>query len=131
MIERRKLGILCLSIAFVAYDLTPIASGFQAAPPRKKKTDEERRLDRQTRTRSVAEGGAVTASKLGMPFKRLWQYLTEFATTLSPTLDQDRIYIPLRDGRVTSLERETGSLLWSTEPGGSLEGPVALGEKTL
>jgi outer membrane protein assembly factor BamB len=130
MIERSKIVILYLSIILVTYNSIPVASGFQVASPRRKKTDEDRR-NRRSREETVAEGGAVTASRLGMPFKRQWQYLTDNATTLSPTLDQDRIYIPLRDGSVICLERETGSLLWSTEPGGALEAPVAVGEKAL
>jgi len=135
MFERRKVGILCLLVVFVLYDLvaydgTPVAEGFQTPNPRARKKDDARR-DRPVRVESVAEGGATTASKLGLPFKRLWGYLTEKASTLPPTLDQERIYLPLNDGRVICLDRQSGSLLWSAEPGGTLDAPVAVGEKAV
>src|SRR2546423_1316186 len=65
-----------------------------------------------------AEAGAVSTSRLAWPFKRAWQHLTGAAMTLPPTLDGARIYLPLTGGRVFCLDRESGALLWSTEPGG-------------
>lgn len=80
---------------------------------------------------SIAEAGATSTSTLALPFKRTWQHLTDGATALSPTLDDTRIYLPLTGGRVSCLDRETGSLLWSSEPGGLITAPVAAGENSI
>lgn len=79
----------------------------------------------------VAEGGAVSTSRLALPFKRSWQYLTDSASALSPTLDGPRIYVPLAGGRIVCLDRETGSLMWSAEPGGIVTSPIEAGEKNI
>jgi outer membrane protein assembly factor BamB len=78
-----------------------------------------------------AEAGATSTSKLALPFKRSWQHLTENAVTLSPTLDSARIYLPLAGGRVFCLDRQTGSLLWSSEPGGIIGAPIVSGENAI
>jgi len=80
---------------------------------------------------SLAEAGATSTSKLALPFKRAWQHLTDGATPLSPTLDDARIYLPLTGGRVSCIDRRTGSLLWSSEPGGLVTAPVASGENSI
>lgn len=82
---------------------------------------------RQTQT----EAGATSTSKLALPFKRSWQHLTEDAVTLSPTLDSAHIYLPLAGGRVFCLDRPTGSLLWSSEPGGIISAPIVSGEDNI
>jgi outer membrane protein assembly factor BamB len=78
-----------------------------------------------------AEPGAVSTSKLAIPFKRLWQHLTEDAVLLHPTLDSERIYLPLAGGRVLCLDIKTGSLLWSSEPGGIISAPLVSGENSV
>lgn len=80
---------------------------------------------------SLAEAGATSTSKLALPFRRTWQHLTGGATPLSPTLDDARIYLPLTGGRVSCLDRQTGSLLWSSEPGGVITASVAAGENSI
>ncbi|HXG91780.1 MAG TPA: PQQ-binding-like beta-propeller repeat protein [Blastocatellia bacterium] len=80
---------------------------------------------------SRAEAGAISTSRLALPFKRAWQHLTEEAITLSPTVDEARIYLPLAGGRVFCLDRQTGSLLWSAEPGGIISAPVAVAENSV
>jgi outer membrane protein assembly factor BamB len=79
----------------------------------------------------VAESGAVSTSRLAMPFKRAWRHLTEDAITLPPSVDDSRIYLPLAGGRVFCLDRQTGDLLWSAEPGGLISAPVAVSEKAV
>src|SRR6185503_782393 len=81
--------------------------------------------------RSAAEPGATSLSKLALPFKRAWQRLTEDAITLAPTLDSARIYLPLAGGRVFCLDRETGALLWSSEPGGIISAPAVANESAV
>jgi outer membrane protein assembly factor BamB len=78
----------------------------------------------------VAEAGATSTSKLARPFKRAWLYADEI-TTLAPALDEARIYLPLVGGRVVCLERETGSRLWLSEPGGIISAAVAIGETSI
>lgn len=73
----------------------------------------------------LAEPGAVSTSRLALPFKRAWQHLTDDAMTIPPTLDGARLYLPLTGGRVFCLDRETGALLWSAEPGGLISAPIA------
>ncbi|HKP13887.1 MAG TPA: PQQ-binding-like beta-propeller repeat protein [Blastocatellia bacterium] len=79
----------------------------------------------------IAEPGAVSTSRLALPFKRAWQHLTDEATTLPPTLDGERIYLPLTGGRVFCLDRDTGALLWSAEPGGLVSSPVAASDNVV
>jgi outer membrane protein assembly factor BamB len=82
-------------------------------------------------TDQLAEPGAVSTSPLALPFKRVWQHLTEDATTLPPTLDGARIYLPLTGGRVFCLDRDTGTLLWSAEPGGLISAPIAISDNVI
>jgi outer membrane protein assembly factor BamB len=78
-----------------------------------------------------AEAGATSTSPLALPFKRSWQYLTDSASPLPPTVAGARIYLPLGGGRVLCLDRETGSLLWSSDPGGIISAPVAVAENSV
>ncbi|HJQ70228.1 MAG TPA: PQQ-binding-like beta-propeller repeat protein [Blastocatellia bacterium] len=80
---------------------------------------------------STAEGAAVSSSRLALPFKRSWQYLTDSAAMFPPALDALRVYLPLAAGRVVCLDLDTGSLLWSTEAGGVISAPIAVGEKAV
>jgi outer membrane protein assembly factor BamB len=78
----------------------------------------------------VAEAGAISTSQLALPFKRLWLYADDM-TTLAPTTDEGRIYLPLAGGRVVCLDSATGSRIWSSEPGGIVSAPVAIGETSI
>jgi len=78
-----------------------------------------------------AEAGATSTSRLALPFKRAWQYLTNDALTVAPSVDETRIYLPLAGGRVVCLDRETGALRWSSELGGMVTAPVAVGESSV
>jgi outer membrane protein assembly factor BamB len=73
-----------------------------------------------------ADPGAVSTSPLALPFKRAWQYLTDSAAPLGPTVDGSRILLPLAGGQVVCLDWETGSLIWSSESGGTITSPIAL-----
>ncbi len=84
-----------------------------------------------TATDQLAEPGAVSTSRLALPFKRAWQHLTDEATTLPPTLDGARIYLPLSGGRVFCLDRDTGALLWSAEPGGLISAPIVVSDNVI
>lgn len=79
----------------------------------------------------VSEGGATSTSRLALPFKRAWQYLTNETTTLAPSIDDARIYLALAGGRVVCLDRETGSLRWTSDPGGIISAPAAAGENSV
>jgi len=79
----------------------------------------------------LAEPGAVSTSRLALPFKRVWQHLTDDALAVPPTLDGARIYLPLTGGRVFCLDRDTGTLLWSAEPGGLISAPIAASDQVI
>jgi outer membrane protein assembly factor BamB len=85
---------------------------------------------RQPAPDEVASGAGIAVhSRLALPFKRLWQYLTDSIAPISPTLDGARVYLPLMEGRIVCLDRETGSLLWSSEPGGTITAPITVSGK--
>jgi outer membrane protein assembly factor BamB len=121
-------SIALLSFALMLLTLTldkaPACSA-PAAQRAKRKTEGER----PAQDEAVAEAGATSLSRLALPFKRSWQYLTDGVAPISATLDGERVYLPLVDGRLISLDRETGSLLWSSEPGGMITAPIAVSEK--
>jgi outer membrane protein assembly factor BamB len=99
-------------------------------------TKQERKAQAKQKTTTEqepppAEGGATSTSHLALPFKRLWKYLTDEASSLAPSIDSERIYLPLAGGRVVCLDRETGSLRWMADPGGIISSPVAVGEHSV
>jgi outer membrane protein assembly factor BamB len=51
--------------------------------------------------------------------------------SIPPALDSKRIYVCLAGGRVVCLNRESGSLVWSSDLGGIISGSIAVGEKAL
>src|SRR5512138_1182772 len=67
------------------------------------------RQGKATASDQLAEPGAVSTSRLALPFKRAWLHLTDEAMTIQPTLDGARIYLPLTGGRVFCLDRSTGA----------------------
>jgi outer membrane protein assembly factor BamB len=100
-------------------------------------TKQERKAEAKQKAGGVpeqemrAEAGATSTSHLALPFKRVWQYLTDSSSTLAPSVDVSRIYLALAGGRVISLDRESGALLWTSEPGGVVTAPVAVGENSV
>jgi outer membrane protein assembly factor BamB len=121
----QKLLALVLAVSVCALQ-TP-AIGEQAARPQ---SQPGRQLPPSRAQEAPAEAGAVSNSILALPFKRLWLYADDI-TTLAPTLDEARIYLPLVAGRVVCLERDTGVRLWLSEPGGAISAPVALGKEVV
>jgi outer membrane protein assembly factor BamB len=127
------------SVAAIFFSLSlilPSALSASQAPVQKptgkpKQTATQPNAEQSTLEQTTAEPGATSTSKLALPFKRAWQRLTEDAITLAPTLDSARIYLPLAGGRVYCLDRETGALLWSSEPGGIISAPAAANESAV
>jgi outer membrane protein assembly factor BamB len=94
------------------------------------KSDSGANVKKNNAPETIAEAGASSTSILALPFKRAWLYADDI-TTLAPTLDQSRVYLPLVGGRVVCLERDTGERLWLSESGGLISAPVAIGEKSV
>jgi outer membrane protein assembly factor BamB len=99
------------------------ASSTKSQQPRKAKSKVKGGSTQESDLR--AEAGATSTSPLSFPFKRAWQYLTDSASALPPTVAGARIYLPLSGGRVLCLDRDTGTLLWSSDPGGVISAPIA------
>lgn len=78
-----------------------------------------------------ADQRAASTSRLALPFKRVWQYLTDGTSTLSPSIDVSRIYLPLVGGRVLCLDRETAAVLWTAELGGMVTAPACVGDNSV
>lgn len=125
--------LLVLSvIPFLAFGQTPQPAGPKAPAAKAGDNAQSKKTPgRSGLPQSLAEAGATSTSKLARPFKRTWQHLTDGAAPLSPTIDDSRIYLPLTGGRVSCIERQTGALLWSSEPGGIITSPVASGENSI
>ena len=118
-----------LSLLGLCTSLIPSSNAFPQA-----KQDRKAQAKQKTTTEQEpppAEGGATSTSHLALPFKRLWKYLTDEASSLSPSIDSERIYLPLAGGRVVCLDRESGSLRWIADPGGIISSPVAVGEHSV
>jgi len=60
-----------------------------------------------------------------------WQYLTDNAIGVGVAIDATHIYLPLARGRVVCLDREGGSLVWSTELGGIISSAPVSGDGVL
>jgi eukaryotic-like serine/threonine-protein kinase len=128
-----------IRLAICALALTTLLRGDARAqsvkPASTPQTKQERKADarnkRAAEAELPAENGATSTSRLALPFKRAWQYLTDGATTLAPSIDETRIYLPLAGGRVLCLDRSTGSLIWTGEPGGVVVAPVAVAENSV
>lgn len=78
----------------------------------------------------LAEGGAISTSPLALPFKKIWEYLDD-TTTLAPSMDDARIYLPLTSGRVVCLDRTTGARVWMNEVGGLVSASVAIADRAV
>jgi outer membrane protein assembly factor BamB len=123
----RSLAIILLVPFFTLARSNPtIESATQTKQQRK--AEAKKRARDGDRREALAEAGATSTSRLALPFKRAWQYLTDEGSTLAPSIDDARIYMALAGGRVVCLDRETGALHWSSEPGGIISAPVAVGD---
>src|SRR5882672_10732527 len=130
---RPELGIVLLSL------FVPLIGLAQSNPKpespvqtrQQRKAEAKQKAGRGAEKESRPEAGATSTSPLALPFKRAWQYLTNEASTLAPSVDDAHIYLPLAGGRVICLDRQTGSLLWTNEPGGIISAPVAVGENSV
>ncbi|HEY6329430.1 MAG TPA: PQQ-binding-like beta-propeller repeat protein [Blastocatellia bacterium] len=79
-----------------------------------------------------AESGATSQSTFALPFKKSWQYLTDSGPDdLPPSIDKSRVYLPLEKGEVICLDIHSGALLWSSELGGWISLPIAVGPKAI
>lgn len=72
----------------------------------------------------------VTASEKGLafssPLTARWQFDSKNITSLSPTSNNGRLYLPLTSGEIVSLDVSNGQLLWRTEIGGDFSAsPIA------
>jgi outer membrane protein assembly factor BamB len=114
--------------------LFPIVVSAQTSPKQSSstKTKAQTKAEAQSKQAAaqelIAEAGATSTSRLALPFKRAWHYLSDSASSVPPSIDEARIYLPLAGGRVLCLDRETGALLWTGEPGGIISAPVAVAE---
>ena len=78
---------------------------------------------------SVAVADQSKTSKevsLSEPLTIGWRYDTPATINLTPAFDDERVYLPLAEGVVVSLQGATGQLNWRAEMGGELSAsPVA------
>ena len=124
----QPVAILALAVALVIPPVVLAQSGGQSTgstksqQAQKAKSKAKRGSAQESDVR--AEAGATSTSPLSFPFKRAWQYLTDSASTLPPTIAGARIFLPLSGGRVLCLDRDTGTLLWSSDPGGVISAPI-------
>lgn len=127
---KRVFGIVLLLpfITLAQPDPNPISP---AQRKQQRKAEARQKAGPKTKREEPAEAGATSTSRLALPFKRAWQYLTNDTSTLAPSMDDARIYLALAGGRVVCLDRETGSLRWTSDPGGTISSPVAVGENSV
>ncbi len=103
----------------------------QSHPARQSNAPAPLKQTAQSDTAHSSLEGATSTSPLALPFKKVWEFLTDGATSFRPLLDQERIYVALTGGRVIALERKSGALVWTSELGGQLTAAVAADEKAL
>lgn len=153
---RRAPGLLMAAIVLTAFSpvLNPVrAQQKEPGNGQKSTTDyKDRTQNRPGRRDTRAESGATSQSTLALPFKRAWEYLAadpdlealdsdqtyhvKPPRPLPPTLDGSRVYLPLPGtgllkGEVVCLERNSGVLLWSSDLGGWISVPIAVGKMAL
>src|SRR4030095_9157195 len=134
-LQTKVCATLFLLVTFVAAVAATAQSGPDTIGPtqtkKEKKAASKQKTGRESEVETRPEAGATSTSHLALPFKRAWQYLTDSASTLAPSVDDGHIYLPLAGGRVICLDRSSGSLLWISEPGGIVSAPVAVGENSV
>lgn len=123
--------VIILLLPFVTLAQSGTRSTGSTQTKQERKAEAKQKAGRVPDQETRQEAGATSTSRLAFPFKRAWQYLTDSASTLAPSVDDTRIYLPLAGGRVICLDRESGSLLWTSEPGGIVSAPVAVGNSSV
>ncbi len=67
-----------------------------------------------------------------LPFRECWRYSTEELSKFSIASDNlTQIYLPIVGGKLRSIERKTGSLLWSSDLGGEIAAEMVLAGEML
>ena len=75
---------------------------------------------------AYAQTEASNQIELSQPLTVRWQYISEATINLTPATDGERIYLPLAEGAIVTLNANNGQLIWKTEIGGELSSsPVA------
>lgn len=98
----------------------------QAGQSRKPAQTKEEESARESR-----EKARLALSPLAKPFKRVWGYQVDGATSIEASDEGDRLFAATETGRVLCLDLKTGELIWSAEPGGRITTEVALGSELL
>jgi len=134
-ISNDRLAMRTLALIFLIPLVAQAQSNTNPEPPaqtkQQRKAEARQKAGREGEQEPLAETGATSTSRLALPFRRAWQYLTNDTSPLAPSIDDSRIYLALAGGRVVCLDRETGSLRWTSDPGGVISAPVAVGEQSL
>src|SRR5215471_20731916 len=117
------------SIWFIIVGLSLLPGLLAFGGQSRKSTDTDQRPSKTNPRKSdaIAELGATSKSPLALPFKRAWEYLSDRMIVIAPTADGEKVYHPLQEGRVICLDRRSGALLWSSDSGGRVTAPVAIG----
>lgn len=119
--ERFKAGLSCLSLFTFYFSLILagwlLPTGVVVA--------------QSTGTPAAASKSSVDASvskgvSLSEPLVLNWRYDTPATVNLTPAFDDERVYLPLANGVIVSLQATNGQLNWRSEMGGELSAsPVA------
>src|SRR6185503_6385272 len=99
--DRSKLKALAIILLLPILSLAQSNPKSGSAPQTKQERKAQAKQDRIVREEqavAVAEAGATSTSRLALPFKRAWLYLTDEASTVPPSSDASRIYLPLTGG---------------------------------
>jgi outer membrane protein assembly factor BamB len=65
-------------------------------------------------------------AELSQPLTLRWEYMSEATINLTPATDGERVYLPLAEGYMVSLNANDGQLIWRMDIGGELSSsPVA------
>lgn len=78
------------------------------------------------RSTSQDDKGSEKGLALSSPLTVRWQFDSKNTTSLSPTSNNGRLYLPLTLGEIVSLNVSNGQLVWRTEIGGDFSAsPIA------
>ncbi len=65
-------------------------------------------------------------AELSQPLTLRWEYISDETINLTPATDGERIYLPLAEGYLVSLNANDGQLIWKMDIGGELSSsPIA------
>jgi len=127
-VQYRIMQIIAIVLAALIFTNGSEAAFSSSVHSPQKSRSKQRKADRANR---LSTKRAVSTSRLALPFKQSWQYLTDHATTLAPAVDQNHVYIALTGGMVICLDLQSGAMVWPSELGGAITSPVAVGEKSV